>query len=206
MPHPPSGSDGLEKKLESKLDQARVGSWRSTGDGSEICVIRSATGRVRGSELSAIEEIEKFHSSFNSCATFPAEDNPLKNGKIKIDHAIRTQGWIDARFVAEREVRGRNKTRRIKPSIESREAARCLLASWRDIWARTCSEQCRIIGLPVTEYERKSSLECGYTVDSPTVDHVVQRSADVGKIFLALSKGEIEYVADDQALWHILRR
>src|ERR1700719_359760 len=200
-------SEGLEIKLESKLDQARIGSWRGAGDESKIRVIRGATGGVRGSKLRAIEQVKEFQARFNPVATVGTKDNFFENGEIKVIYAIRTQGGIDTRFVAESEIGRSREARCVKPSVQAgRGGARCFIAACHHVGSRARAKQRCVIGLTVAEYQRKSSLKCGHAVDSPTVDQAVQGPAQVGKIFLALSKRKIEHIADDQTLRHILGR
>ena len=91
MPYTASGSPGLEKILQSELEQARVGPRRSAGDRSEIWIVRGATSCVWRSKLRAIEQIEEFHSRLKSRTTLTSEDDSFENGKIKIDYAVRAQ-------------------------------------------------------------------------------------------------------------------
>src|SRR4030081_3599618 len=55
VPHDRLGVNDSEEKLERKLNQASVSPRGRTGYDPEVGVIRLATGRVRWSELCAIE-------------------------------------------------------------------------------------------------------------------------------------------------------
>src|ERR1700739_4772937 len=68
----------LKQKLQRELDQSRVCAVCRARDHAKVLVVRCATCPVRGSELSSVEEIEKFRTELQPKIPVTAKHGPLK--------------------------------------------------------------------------------------------------------------------------------
>ena len=100
------------------MNQARIGALRRGGYDAKILVVCGATDGIRRCELRSIKDIEEFRAKFQTQALIDAKLSSLKNGEIKIVDSQRTQSRVHARLIAKGKVRGRGKTRGLKPSQE----------------------------------------------------------------------------------------
>src|ERR1700722_7026245 len=197
-----------EQELERELNQPRVGPGRGCGHDSEICVVAGAADGIWRSKLRAIKKVKDLHAKFHVEAFVSVKLNFLEYREIEVAHPVCAQCGVDARFVTKRKIRGSSKAVRIKPLIQSGhiDPGFRFPAARNYIRTRPRSEQCRVVGLAVTEDQREPSLKCCNPVDAPPSHEFIQPIARVGKIFPALPEGQIKDVTDHQALRNILRK
>src|SRR5258707_738276 len=188
----------LEQELQCKLNETRICPRRGTGDYSEVCIVRRTTGGVRGSKLGPVEQVEELDAKLHTGAPLTVQQEILENGDIEIVDPIGAQSRIDPRLIAEGEICWGRETSRIKPAVEASPPAggRRFVTSWQEIGTGTSPEQSSVVGLTVTEYQRKSSLKCCYTIDAPASNNVIQGAVHIGKKLFALTERKVQHVAD----------
>ena len=196
--------DSLEHKLQRELNQTWVIARVCGGYLSESVRISRNETRARESELRVVEQIEEFSAEFDS---EPLPNlRPLEDGEIKIVDSIRTQRGIYARFITKTPLRRRRETIRIEPTCQTAVAR--FIATGYNVGAYVAHAEAGIFqGSRRTgpcNLQRKTALEGSDSVNSPSGDQLAHHSARTTQEHLSLAKGEIQDVADDQALGNIL--
>src|SRR6266436_2511130 len=206
VPQHDASAQQLEQELQSELNETRICPRRGTGDYSEVCIVRRTTGGIRGRKLSPVEQVEELHAELHTGAPLAIEEEILESGDIEIVDPIGAQSRIDTRLIAEGEIRRGQETSRIKPAVEASPPAggRRFVTSRQKIGTGASPEQGGVVGLTVSEDQRKSSLKCGYAIDAPTSNNVIQGAVHIGKKSLALTERKVQHVADYQPLRHVL--
>ena len=123
-----------------------------------------------------VEQIEEFGSEFNADSF--GDVRPFEYGEIKVVDSGRTQRGVHARFGTVPPRRRGCKAIDIKPLGQA--AAAPFAASGHNVWTYVADAEAstfqRSGGSSPGNLERKTALESGYAVDSPTGDDFVFNS------------------------------
>src|SRR5271169_668843 len=164
-----------------------------------------------------IKEVEELRPELD---THPLVDRRrLEHREVEIDNALLPKSGIDASFVAEGPwvvlIACRVKSARsceagcVEPFADSVDGATgyVLVASLNDVGPEGTDSQARAgecVGTAPADLHREATLEGSNTVKSPTGDNRVGKAVHAGQELLAVSKGQIKRIAEDQTLWNVL--
>lgn len=193
-----------EFQLQSELDQAgkvnRVGHLAEGGTGE---------GSVRRPELRVVEEIEQLRPELDPHSF--VDGGPLEHGEVEVDYTLLPDRGINPRLVTEGPRAWGRETGCVEPfrHLVHRTSGNGLVASRSVVGSQPANAKAgsrEAVTAASVELYRETTLQGGNTVQAPAGDHSAGKSVKTGQILLAMPKGEIKDVADDQALRYVLGR
>jgi len=186
-------------KFHCKLDKPRI--VDRTVHNSKGRRLKEIVWRAK---LRMVEEVEELSPELEAHPLTPTEGRSLEYGEIKIDDTLLAKAGIHARLVSEPKGIRLRETGSVEPFIQPGfgTAGSFCFAAQDAIGTRACKEY--LGWVRGDKFQREASLQRGNSINAPPGYNLSRQSVYSGEPLLAPAERQIEYVADNQPLRHIL--